>query len=208
MNNTIDFDAFLPKYEEYISRGLSAGMGDRDGQMCIEAVVCAALGLPHGDNPNCVAPAVRAYKIILNDSAWSSEMVRAAGLHDLGIAQVGSAGIVDDIRFTQRMAEETIRQIIPTLFRELYPSNAYALAAAERCEQEGTVGAAARAAWTVRAAAAEAARAAAWAARTAMAAAWAAGSEPDKYLLLSANIALDVLRELGSPGCAYVGRRP
>jgi len=223
----INFESFLPRYEEYIKRGLSPGVGERDGQMCIEAVVCAALDLPHGDNPECVADAVRSYKIGLNDANWSSPEARAAGLHDLGIAQVGSKGVVDDTEFARLMQERTIRVLIPTLFRELFPNQPELLAAADRCEQEGTAEAAGGAAWAavraaeaaaVRAAArvveaVRAARAAGWAAEAAgaaRAAGWAAGAaeaaagHTNKYLLLSASLALEVLRELGSPGCAYV----
>ena len=42
--NVLDtFD--VARYEEILSRGLSKGMGDQDGQMCIEAAICSTLGL-------------------------------------------------------------------------------------------------------------------------------------------------------------------
>ena len=108
------FDVKL--YDKIIARGLSTGVGRRDGQMCIEAAICTVLGLDHGDDPKCVAASVRSFKISLNDSQWSSTEARAAGLRDLGLAQLGSLGVVDD------------------------------LAAADRCEAEGTYEPAARAA--------------------------------------------------------------
>jgi len=90
MQQAIDFKKFVPKFDEILSRGLSHGLGKRDGMMCIEAAVCAALDLPHGDDPQCVAAAVRSFKIALNDSNWSSPEARAKGMRNLGIAQVGS----------------------------------------------------------------------------------------------------------------------
>src|SRR5579864_5625503 len=101
----IDFAVFVPKFDEILSRGLSSGLGKRDGQMCVEAAVCAALNLPHGDSPTYVTPAIRAFKIALNDSAWSSEAARASGLRRLGIAQVGSMGVVDDVQFTTLLSQ-------------------------------------------------------------------------------------------------------
>jgi len=238
----IDFQTIIPIYDAILSRGLCAGVGQRDGQMCIEAAICAALGLPHGDNPECVAPAIRAYKITLNDAPWSTPEARASGLHDIGLAQIGSRGVVDDMEFSNRLAEKTIRELIPKLFREMLADYPACLAAADRCESEGTA-TAARAAAEAAEAAARAARATAeiaacateatawaaeavvwaascaaraaaaaeaaiwytgtaWAARAATeATAWAAG---DAYLLLSAKLALEVLRELKSPGCEWI----
>src|SRR5262249_38633420 len=109
----IDFQAIIPKFDVILSRGLSAGLGKRDGQMCIEAAICAALDLPHGDNPSCAEPAIRSYKIAINDAPWSSPEARAKRLRNIGIAQIGSAGVVDGTQFAKRLAEETIRRIIP-----------------------------------------------------------------------------------------------
>ncbi|CAM6053486.1 unnamed protein product [Sphagnum tenellum] len=176
-------------------------VGTPDGQMCIEAAICAALDLPHGDAPTCVASAVRSYKIALNDSNWSSSEARAKGLRSIGIAQVGSAGVVDNDEFCKRMAEGTIRRLISTLYRELFPNNQELLAAADRCELEGSREAAKAAAVYARAAAVDAGMAAA-------AAGWAkqATNSGDKYLLLSADICLQVLKDLNSPGCAWLER--
>jgi hypothetical protein len=218
----------LEKYESVLSRGLCKGLGNRNSQMCIEAAVCYALGLPHGDAPKCVSYAVRSFKIRLNDANWSSPAARATGLRDLGIAQLGSKGVVSDIEFASRITELTIREIIPELFREVFPDNADCLAAATRCEVEGTVAAAAYA----RATAADAADAAVYARATAYAAAgacarataadaadtaaaiaataadaadaaWVAAKavKNDRYLIKSSQLGLRVLRELKSPGC-------
>lgn len=70
--NKIDIDLDIAKKVlATVDAGLVQGVGQpAPGQMCVEAAVCFALGLPHGDNPPCVAPAVRALKIRLNDAAW------------------------------------------------------------------------------------------------------------------------------------------
>src|SRR5438445_6949372 len=109
----------VTKFDSILARGLSTGLGKAGGQVCIEAAICETLGLEHGDDPQCVAESVRAYKIRLNDSNWSSPKARAIGLRDLGLAQLGSKGAVKDSDFTSLMAEQTIRVIIPKLFREV-----------------------------------------------------------------------------------------
>jgi hypothetical protein len=204
----IDFETVIPKFDAILARGLCSGVGERDGQMCIEAAICAALDLPHGDDPNCVSAAVRSYKIRLNDANWSSPEARAKGLRDLGIAQIGSKGVVDDQAFATKLAEKTIRVLIPALFREVFADNPECLAAANRCESEGTRPSAAAAAARAAAAlvrahitdglalaaamAAEAARAAAAAARETDGVGLAPRAAGDKYLILSAGLALGV----------------
>lgn len=45
------------KVLEIVDKGLVNGLGVREpGKMCIEAAVCYALGLPHGDNPPFTLP--------------------------------------------------------------------------------------------------------------------------------------------------------
>src|SRR5208282_1971849 len=83
------------------------------GQMCVEAAVCYALGLPHGDDPGCVAPALRALKIRLNDSNCSSPASRAAGMRRLAVAQLGSAGVLDEEEFARRVVDYAIRVSTP-----------------------------------------------------------------------------------------------
>ena len=195
--DAIDFPKTIVKFDEILERGLSKGLGQRDGQMCIEAAICAALDLPHGDNPTCVAVAIRKFKIKLNDSAWSSPTARATGLRDLGIAQIGSLGIVDDQAFATRMTLKTINVLIPDVFRKVFSSNPAMLQLAMNCEAaQDLPDAAARAARAARAAGA-----AGTAARVA-GAAWAAGG--DYYLNLSAKLALETLQELKSPGCEWI----
>lgn len=171
--------------------------------MCIEAAVCKALGLPHGDNPECVAISVRSFKIVLNDSRWSSTQSRAKGLRDLGIAQVGSKGVVSDVEFTSKLAEKTIRVLIPKLFRALFTGNEPLILAAIRCEEEGTASAATAAYYAAYDANYDVASAASAAAHAA-AAYYAADAAANHYLLLAADIALQILTELKSPGVKYI----
>jgi len=185
------------KFDAILARGLCAGVGSRDGQMCVEAAICAVLNMPHGDNPTCVTPAVRGYKIRLNDSEhWGSPTTRAEGLRALGLAQIGSAGVVDGVAFTARLAEKTIRVLLPDLFRR-FTDHPGMLAAADRCEREGTRAAAAAAYAAAYAANANANAAAA-------AAACFVGVSQEYYLRLSAKLALEVLIELKSPGVAFL----
>src|SRR6478735_3685027 len=80
-----------------VDAGLVKGVGNPvPGQMCVEAAVCYAMGLPHGDEPACVAPALRRLKIRLNDSCWSSNEARARGMRRLALIQLGSAGVLDE----------------------------------------------------------------------------------------------------------------
>src|SRR5262249_22794737 len=92
------------KVIETVDAGLVHGMGNPvPGQMCVEAAVCYAMGLPHGDQPECVAPALRSLKIRLNDSRWTSDQARAKGLRRLAVAQLGSAGVLDEREFSRRV---------------------------------------------------------------------------------------------------------
>src|SRR6267143_4378421 len=103
----IDFDVVVPKLEGILARGLSLGLGTAGEQVCVEAAVCEALGLPHSDDPKCVAPDVRVFKIALNDSRrWLSPKSRAKGLHDLAIAQLGTKSMKG---FAPRLTDKVIR---------------------------------------------------------------------------------------------------
>ena len=216
MKTEIDFPEVIRKFDGLLARGLCSGVGSANGQMCIEAAITQALGLPFNDEPECVAESVRRYKIRLNDtSRWISAHTRAEALRGIGIAQIGSKGVVDDKEFVRRLADKTARILIPQLFREVFSKDTRCMAAADRCEEEGVAALsearAAAAAYAAAAAAADYAAAydAAYAAYAAYAAAYAAdaaayAADGDRYLKMSANIALEVLIELKSPGAAFV----
>ncbi len=221
-----------------IDAGLSHGLGKQvPGEMCIEAAVCHALGLPHGDDPACVSRAVRSLKISLNDRNWSSRAARAKGLRRLGLAQLGSAGTVDDREFARRVAELAIRQCVPAALRAAASINKNAehraelLAAANKCEVEGTrasvkeaqkTAAAAADAIAADAAAAAAADAAAAAAADAAAVAVAvayavAAADAAAYAVAAADAAardkvfadfaegvVQILIAMNAPGCQWL----
>jgi len=214
------------KVRDTVAAGLSNGVGNpMPGQMCVEAAVCYALGLPHGDDPGCVTQSLRRLKIRLNDARWSSNQARAAGLRRLAIAQLGSAGVLDERKFVRGVAEMTIRRMVPIALRaasKLNPRNADALeAAAVRCEREGTVESARAARTDAYAAAADAAAAYAAAAyddaaaaadayaaaaydAVAAAAAAAADAERDRILSQFAEWVVEILIDLKAPGCQFL----
>jgi hypothetical protein len=81
----------VDKINKLLNYGLVKGMGSpQPGHMCVEAVVCYALGEPHGDRPSCVQGWLANLKIKLNDLYWLSDKHRAEGLRRLAIAQLGT----------------------------------------------------------------------------------------------------------------------
>src|SRR5579863_5547295 len=115
--NTINLEV-ARKLLSVVDAGLVHGIGvPEPGKMCVEAAVCFALGLPHGDDPKCVAPALRRLKIRLNDSRWSSGQARAKGLRRLALVQLGSDGVLDEREFSKRCVRLAIQTCIPSAFR-------------------------------------------------------------------------------------------
>ena len=176
------------KVLEVVDAGLVNGVGKPiPGQMCVEAAVCYALGLPHGDEPGCVARSLRSLKIRLNDSSWSSKQARAKGLRRLALAQLGSAGILDEKEFRRRIVDNALGSTVPRAMRiaasvqKDAKHKAALLAAADRCERERSRAAGTDARATARAAAYAAAYAAA-AYAAAYAAADATWPEQARYL--------------------------
>jgi hypothetical protein len=135
----------VTKLLDVVDAGLVTGMGEPiPGQMCVEAAVCYALGLPHSDDPQCVAPSLRSLKIRLNDSAWSSIASRAKGLRRLAVIQLGSKDHLDAKEFATRCAELATKTCVPSALRAAAsihkdPKHVHALRdAANRCEIEGS----------------------------------------------------------------------
>jgi hypothetical protein len=217
-----------------VDAGLCRGVGTPEpGEMCVEAAVCYAMGLPHGDNPTCVSHALRSLKIRLNDSNWSSNAARAKGLRRLAIAQLGSADTLDEKAFTDGCVKIAIGKVVPRALRivaKMNPKHAEKLEqCAKDCEQNPTGENASKAKYAARAAdaaayaayayaayasAARAADAAAYAAARAAdaaaaraadaAAARAADAARDEQLALFAEEVVQLLIELKAPGCKYL----
>jgi len=106
---------FVDKLLGVVDAGLCSGMGRQEpGQMCVEAAVCYAMGLPHGDKPTCVSGSVRHLKVHLNDTiGWVCNESRAHGLREIAIAQLGSAGAVDDRLFINAFLQRVIKYVVP-----------------------------------------------------------------------------------------------
>ena len=191
-----------------VDAGLSNGLGQPTlGNMCVEAAVCFALGLPHGDDPECVDPMLRSLKIRLNDSSWSSKEARAKGLRRLAVIQLGSKDQLDQKEFRKRLVDHAIRVSTPLALRSAAsvhkdPVHVQALRdAANRCEKEGTE----QSARDARIPAADAAYAAsaADAADAADAAAYAAAAR-DKSLADYAEAVVQMLVEMKVPGAQWL----
>jgi hypothetical protein len=181
---------------ETVDAGLVSGLGDPiPGKMCVEAAVCYALGLPHGDDPGCVAEPLRRLKIRLNDARWSSDQARAKGLRRLALAQLGSAGVLDHKEFRRRVVEMTIRRAVPVALRAAARLNKKSSDeledAAVRCERDGDRAAAQNAQKVANKARAADADAAAYAAAAADAAAAAYAAADDAYAAYAAYAAAD-----------------
>jgi hypothetical protein len=164
---TMDHTCDLDMLNKIIDRGLCQGVGQKDGQVCIEAAIALACDGVLTDTPSCVDSAVRDFCVSLNDKRWSSPKARADGMRDLAFAQLGTAGAIDRKKFRSKLVELTIRRVLPVALR------AFQLEVeAKRCEDEGTreaAHAAYAAAADAYAAASAAARAAAHAAARAAA---------------------------------------
>jgi len=229
MKNEITLDQ-ARKVLEVVDVGLCGGIGNPvPGQMCVEAAVCFALGQPHGDEPECVNAAVRWFKIVLNDSKWSSNQARAQGMRRLAIGQLGTNDpSFDEKKFIDVLVEQTIRKIVPHALRLTGKTakdehKALLEEAAVRCERDGDLRAArnaqeaayaaddatyahaAYAAYAYAAAADDADDAAAAAAASAAYTREATyAADDDIALNMSADIGVQALRASGARGIALL----
>ncbi len=199
----------LSVVDQGLSKGLGTrGEGDEQGEMCVEAAVCYALDLPHGDDPGCVSLVLRSLKIRLNDSNWSSKKARAKGLRRLAIAQLGSKGNLDEKKFVKRLADYAIYVSTPNALRSAASicknekHKAALCEAANRCEKEGTRNSAINANKVAYAAAYAADAAAAYAAAYAAAAADAAAYAAD-----AADAAADAAAYAADAAAAYAAKK-
>ncbi|HXN33783.1 MAG TPA: hypothetical protein VN894_18065, partial [Polyangiaceae bacterium] len=128
----MNFDRDL--YERLCAAGMPTGLGTRESA-CVMAALNLACGgdLTDSAKSPCGLPDAARFAIRLNDARWSSPAARAAGLHDLGLALLGTADL-DPQAFVTRLSEGTIRRVLPIALRA-----AKLDAAADRCEREGTM---------------------------------------------------------------------
>jgi hypothetical protein len=108
------------KVLDTVNAGLVSGKGRPiPGKMCVETVVCFAMGLPHSTNPPCVSPTLRHLNIKLNDSNWSSKSARANGLRELALLQLGTAGVLDEKEFVKKISLLVINKYLPLMLRRI-----------------------------------------------------------------------------------------
>ena len=183
------------KILELVDTGLCKGLGKAEpGNMCIEAAVCYAMGLPHDDKPPCVHPYVRQLKISINDCEWSSNAARAKGMRRLAIAQLGTADTLNGEEFNKRIVHLVLTASLPRALRHaasVHPYKAHAEKLefhAKQCEG-------------LKFGDSKAANAAANAAKAADAAHAAAR---DKELSIFAEEVVQVLIKMKAPGCEWL----
>jgi len=165
------------RYDDLVSRGMPSGLGDTE-HACIMACLNLACGgkLTDAAESPCVLPAAARFAICLNDANWSSPAARADGLYDLGLALLGTSAI-DRVEFARRLAEGTIRRVLPIALRA-----AGLKKEADRCEEEGTME--------------SAATYATYATYAAYARASARAADADYVLRVSATLATEILTEM------------
>jgi trimeric autotransporter adhesin len=168
-------------YERLCAAGMPAGMGTTESA-CVMAALNLACGgsLTDSAESPCVLPTAAAFAIGLNDARWSSLTARASGMHNLGLALLGTADL-DGATFVKRLAEGTIRRVLPIALRA-----AGLTEHADRCEREGTRASAASAA-----AAVTVASAAAYASAAASDDSAASGADSAAYAAAYAAYAVD-----------------
>jgi len=124
----------LVKYDALVARGMPPSLGDTE-HACVMACLNLACGgkLTDAAESPCVLPSAADFAVRLNDANWSSPTARASGMHDLGLALLGTAAI-DMVEFARRLAEGTIRRVLPIALRAVGLKKE-----ADRCEEEGTM---------------------------------------------------------------------
>ena len=112
-------EKFVKSLLSVVDKGLVQGLGQPvPGQMCVEAAVCYAMGLPHDDKPTCVNEIVTGFKINLNDSDWSSDTARAKGMRRLAVAQLGS-NTIDAVAFSGKLALLMAQKLLPIILEKI-----------------------------------------------------------------------------------------
>jgi len=176
----------LVKYDALVARGMPPGLGDTE-HACVMACLNLACGgkLTDAAESPCVLPSAADFAVRLNDANWSSPTARASGMHDLGLALLGTAAI-DMVEFARRLAEGTIRRVLPIALRAVGLKKE-----ADRCEEEGTMESASAASYAYYAASYAAAAAAACRRRRAASAAAASAASAASDAASAASYAAD-----------------
>jgi len=185
----------------------------KPGNMCLEQVISYALGEEIGDKPSCVGKQVRKFVIYLNDANWSSPSARAEGMKQLAIAQLGSDSLNQD-EFREKLIFAVITKLLPAMFRDLgeekWKKEIKSLEGAKDLKEATEAAAAASVAAYATADADVAADVVstvyAFSSAASDAALYAtyATNTGDKYFKMVAHLAVEVLKDMGSPGCQFI----
>lgn len=118
-NKPIINQELVNRIDELLSHGLTSGLGEPEpGKMCVEAMICYALGEEHSDHPSCVPIWLAELKIRLNDAhGWKSKKERAEILRPLAIAQLGSLHIKQE-EFMNKLWLKTHQRILPKIIKD------------------------------------------------------------------------------------------
>jgi len=204
------------KIHSLLDKGVTSGLSKnlKPGDMCLEQAVCYALGEDViRYNPSCVGKEVRGFTIYLNDANWSSDSTRAEGMRGLAIAQLGSNSL-NQKEFREKLSFAVLTKLLPSMFRDLgeekWEKEIKSLEGANNLkEAKKTVSKAAYVdAHVVSSATLYASHAVNTAsydssAYTARYAAKATNTG-DKYLKMAAYLAVEVLKDMKSPGCQFL----
>ncbi len=121
-NTEVKIDLELgKKVLNIVNKGLCSGLGSgKPGDVCVEAAVCLAMGLPNDDDPPCVNGELRKDKMNINDADkfWKSEKDRANGLKKIAIAQLGSIKI-DNYTYKEVLAKIIKKKFYPIFIKEI-----------------------------------------------------------------------------------------
>jgi hypothetical protein len=102
----------LAQLKTLFDRGLTRGVGDKQGQTCIEGAISLVFDGTLGDTPTCVHEVDRQWAIEINDAIWSSPQARAEALFPIALAQIGTAD-KDRSKWAERVVLGTIQRVLP-----------------------------------------------------------------------------------------------
>jgi len=193
-----------------LDKGVTPGLSKdpKPGEMCLEQAVSYALGEEVTDKPSCVGEKVRYFVTRLNDQEWSSPFARAEGMRELSIAQLGSNSL-NQKEFLDKLFFKVLTKMLPAMFRELgeekWEEQIKSLEGAKSLKKARKAAYAAgdAAPYSAVVAAISAATSAVDAADATYFVAFATNTG-DKYLKMDAHLAVEVLKEMGSPGCQFL----
>jgi len=218
MNNKIN-KKLVNKINSLLDKGVTSGLSKdpKPGEMCVEQVICYALGEEITDRPSCVDEEVRWFVISLNDRNWSSPSARAEGMRELSIAQLGSK-FLNQWEFLDKLSFRLITKLLPAMFRALgeekWEKEIKSLEKAKDLKKAKKAAAKIASVIDVDSDTIAAARATRdtyyavhYIACGAYAASYAADATKtgDKYLKMVAHLGVEVLKDMKSPGCQFIG---